>query len=436
VLASLLSGVLPAVRASGADVNAVLKDDSRGSSSLRIGRLSRSLVVVEVAFSCALLVAAGLMIKSVTNLANIDYEFATENVFTAGVALPDADYLDDPSRLRFFRDLVERLEAEPGVLAASVTTDLPIIGFGNGRIAIDGETYLGDRDYPSTRIGAVSPEHFASIETGVVQGRDFTDADNATALRVAMVNESFQERHFGTESALGRRIQFQGTIQQGVTRGRGEDWFTIVGVMPDLYLDQESFGLTQNAIYVPLAQRATSAVNIVVRTQGDPLEFTASAQRVVASLDANLPLSFPTSLAEGIRLGQSFFTIFGVMFMIFGGVALFLATVGLYGVLSFQVNQRTHEVGLRVALGATPSRVMRLVMGQGMKQLAVGMAIGVVLAFGLARMLSLLLFEVGAADPAVFVTIVVVLTVTGMVASFLPARRATQVDPTVAMRAE
>jgi ABC-type antimicrobial peptide transport system permease subunit len=328
------------------------------------------------------------------------------------------------------------LEAEPGVLAASVTTDLPILGFGNGRIALEGKTYEGDRDYPSSRIGSISSQHFASIETGVVSGRDFTDADDANALPVALVNESFQARHYGTESALGKRIQFQGTIQQGVTRDRDEQWFTIVGVVPDLYLDNQSFVLTPNAIYIPLAQRPTSAVNIVVRTQGDPLEFTASAQRVVASLDANLPLSFPGSLAAGIGLAQSMFTIFGAMFTIFGGVALFLATIGLYGVLSFQVNQRTHEVGLRVALGATPAQVMRLVMRQGMKQLAMGMAIGVVLAFGLARMLSLLLFEVGAADPAVFVTIVGVLTVTGMVASFLPARRATQVDPTVAMRAE
>ncbi len=160
---------------------------------------------------------------------------------------------------------MERLEAEPGVLAASVTTDLPIIGSGNGRFALEGETYLGDRDYPSVRIGSISSEHFASIETNVISGRDFTYADDATALPVAIVNESFQARHYGTESALGKRIQFQGTIQQGVTRERDEQWFTVVGVVPDLYRDNQGFSLTQNAIYIPLAQRPTSSVNIVVR---------------------------------------------------------------------------------------------------------------------------------------------------------------------------
>jgi predicted permease len=436
VAASLLSGMLPALRASGTDVNAVLKDDSRGSSSLRIGRLSRSLVVMEVAFSCALLVAAGLMVKSVTNLSNIDYAFATEGILTANISLPEVDYPNDQSRLQFFRDLIERLEAEPGVLAASVTTDLPVVGFGNGRFALEGETYLGDRDYPSARLGSISPEHFTSIEAGVVEGRDFTEADNAEGLPVAIVNRSFVERYFPEESPIGKRLQLRGTLQQGAVRTRDQRWFTIVGVAQNLYLESDAFILSEAAIYLPLAQRPSFAVNIIVHTRGDPLDFTAAARRVVTSLDANLPLAQVNTLGETIRQAQTFFTIFGVMFTIFGGVALFLATVGLYGVLSFSVNQRTHEMGLRAALGATPKDVIRLVMRQGLKQLTVGMALGVALALGLARMISLLLYDVGSADPVVFAGIVVVLLAAGMFASFLPARRATRVSPTVAMRAE
>jgi predicted permease len=436
VAASLLSGLLPAVRASGTDVNAVLKDDSRGTSSLRIGRLSRSLVVMEVAFSCALLVAAGLMVKSVTNLSNIDYAFATENVLTANISLPEADYPDDGSRLRFFRDLIERLEAEPGGLAASVATDLPVIGFGNARFSLEGETYLGDRDYPNARLASISPQHFASIESGVVEGRDFTAADDAEGLPVAIVNRSFAERHFPEESAIGKRLQIHGTLQPGAARTRDPRWFTIIGVAPDLYLELNAFILPETAIYLPIAQRPSFAVSVLVRTQGEPLDFTGSARRVLASLDPNLPMSQVDTLAETIRQAQAFFTIFGIMFTIFGGVALFLATVGLYGVLSFNVNQRTHEVGLRVALGATPARVIRLVMRQGLKHLAVGIVIGVPMAFGLARMISLLLYDVGAADPTVFAGIVGVLMAIGLLASFLPARRATRVSPTVAMRAE
>jgi ABC-type antimicrobial peptide transport system permease subunit len=173
-----------------------------------------------------------------------------------------------------------------------------------------------------------------------------------------------------------------------------------------------------------------------VRTQGDPLDFTAAARRTVRSLDSEIPLSPVASLGGAIAQTRFFFGIFGVMFTIFGVVALFLATVGLYGVLSFSVNQRKREVGLRVALGATPANVVGLVMRQGFRQLALGLGLGVVMAFGLARMISLLLYDVGAADPTVFVVIVLVLAVTGLLASFVPACRATRVDPTVAMRAE
>ena len=175
---------------------------------------------------------------------------------------------------------------------------------------------------------------------------------------------------------------------------------------------------------------------MIVRTQGPALEFTDDARRIVASLDPHLPISQTFSLGQVIDQTQTFFGVFGIIFTVFGGVALFLATLGLYGVLSFSVNQRTHEVGLRVALGATPANVVRLVMRQGFTQLGLGLTIGVGLAFALARMLSLVLYDVGAADPTVFGGIIVVLTVTGLIAAYIPARRATRVDPTVAMRAE
>ena len=436
VAASLLSGLIPALRASGADTNNVLKDEARGSSSLRIGKVSRSLVVLEVALSCALLVGAGLLIKSVTKLSNIDYEFATESMFTGLVTLPDTDYPDGESQRRFFRELVTRLQGEPGVLAAAVGTDLPIVGFGNGRFAIDGETYTGDRDYPSTRLGSISPEYLTTLETGVIEGRDFTPLDNAGALPVALVNEAFAEKYFPGESVLGKRVTVRAAVQQGVRARDDETWYTIVGVIPDMYLDAEASPLEPDAMYFPVAQRPAAAANIVARTQGNPLDLTETIRRVVASIDGDIPVSQVTTLQQAIDDAQWFFTIFGVMFTIFGAVALFLATVGLYGVLSFSVNQRTREVGLRIALGASPGKVMALVMRQGLTQLGVGMAIGVVMAMGLARLLSVLLYDVASSDMSVLLGVGGVLTVTGILACLVPARRATRVVPMVAMRVE
>ncbi len=434
--AALLSGMIPAIRASGAGVGAVLKDESRSSSGLRIGRITRVLVVAEVALSCALLVGAGLLIKSVTNLTGVDYQFATEQMFTASISLPEADYPDGASQTQFFIDVVAALEAQPGVEAAAIGTDLPVIGFGNGRIALEGETYLGDRDYPSVRLASVGPKYFRALETPVLEGRDFSSLDNAEGLPVAIVNQQFVERYYPDESPIGRRVQIRGALQAGRDNVLDDTWFTIVGIAPDLYLDADAFVLSPAAMYVPFSQRTTSTSAILVRTRGDALELTSAVRETVANIDGNLPISSISTLGAAIRSGQSFFTIFGVMFTIFGGVALFLATVGLYGVLSFSVNQRTHEVGLRVALGATPGRVVRLILRQGFIQLGIGVGLGLVFAFGLGRMISLLLYDVTPTDPIVYAGIVTVLVGTGIVACLLPARRATRVDPMIAMRAE
>ena len=436
VASALLSGMIPAIRASGVGISGVLKDESRSSSGLRIGRITRVLVVAEVALSCALLVGAGLLIKSVTNLTGVDYQFATDQMFTAAISLPEADYPDGTSQTQFFLDLVASLQAQPGVEAAAIGTDLPVIGFGNGRIAIEGQTYLGDRDYPSVRLGSVSPEYFETLGASVIEGRDFSSLDHADGLPVAIVNQQFVQRYYPDESPLGHRVQIRGALQQGRDNVIDETWFTIVGTAPDLYLDADAFVLSPAAMYVPFAQRTTSTAAVMVRTRGDALELTGAVRETVAGIDGNLPISAISTLGEAIRNGQSFFTIFGVMFTIFGGVALFLATVGLYGVLSFSVNQRTHEVGLRVALGATPVKVLRLVMRQGFIQLGIGVGLGLLFAFGLGRMISLLLYDVTSTDPVVYAGIVGVLVTTGVVACFIPARRATQVDPMVAMRGE
>jgi len=434
--ASLLSGMIPAIRASRTDVNEILKDDSRGTSSLTIGRLSRGLVIVEVALSFALLVSAGLMVKSVTNLASVDFPFEGDNVFVAALSLPPADYPGQEERLQLFDQLRERLNAEPGVISTSLTTELPAAGFGNGRFEVEGETYLGDRDYPSARIGSIDSGYFETVSAQVLEGRAFRPSDDGTSQPVAIVNKRFAEGYFPGTSALGRRVRLQRVSQAGAAIQERSDWYTIVGVAPDFYLEGDVFVLAPEAIYVPLAQRAASVVNLMIHTQGDPLQITSRVREIVAQLDQDLPISQVNTLTETIASGTVFFNLFGVMFSIFGAAALFLASIGLYGVLSFGVNQRRHELGLRVALGASPVRVVRLVLGQTGFQLAIGVAVGFGLSVLLGQGLSLVLFGVNATDVGVLAGVTALLAVTAVVACLVPARRATRIDPMAAMHSE
>lgn len=433
--ASVLSGLVPAIRGSRADLNAVLKDSSRGSSSLRIGRLSRGLVVAEVAFSFALLVSAGLLVKSVTNLTNVDYPFEGENVFISALSLPVADYPTGEEQLQFFDQLTARLDGEPSVISSSITTELPAIGFGNGRFELEGETYLGDSDYPSARIGSIDPNYFRVVSTTMVEGRAFEPSDDDRSTPVTIVNQKFVDTYYPGESVIGRRLRLRRTAQAGDIQEEIA-WATIVGVAPDFYLEGDVFVLAPEAIYMPLAQRPEPVANLMIHTRGDALDVTARAREIVAELDPDLPISQVNTLAEAVKSGTFFFSIFGVMFSIFGGAALFLASVGLYGVLSFSVNQRKHELGLRVALGSSSPRVARLILGQTGLQLILGMIVGLGLALLLGQGLSFVLFDVAATDGVVLAGVAALLTVTAMVACLVPVRRATKVDPLVAMQAE
>jgi predicted permease len=429
LVAAVVAGIMPALKASGANVNDVLKDENRGSSSLRIGKLSKGLVVAELALSFGLLVSAGLMIKSVMNAANIDFRFATENIFTARLGLPVADYPDSTAQTRFYDELQPRLEARFGAGKVTLARTFPGLGSIGQRFAPEGETYDRDQDYPTTRWVPITPGYFETFGLTLREGRNFNRLDNADALPVAIVNESFANTYFAGETPLGRRIRIGDSDTE-------EPWLTIVGVAPDMHLDgpenEEPAGM-----YVPFHQNADEWVGIGIATAGgDPLAITTEVRDIVASVDPNMPVYFIDTLQGQIDQGTWFVRVFGTIFMIFGGVALFLASVGLYGVMAFSVRQRTKEMGVRMALGASGRDVLRLVVRQGVFQLALGLVLGLGLAVLLSRGMDVVLFGVEPLDPTTFVAIIVVLSVTGLVASLIPARRATRVDPVIALRYE
>jgi predicted permease len=431
VLAGVLSGILPAIQASGSAVNEVLKDESWGSSGFRVGKLSKGLVVGEIALSLGVLVAAGLMIKSVMNLNTIDYGFDTETTFTARMGLFEADYPDTTSRREFYREVLRRVEQRPGVEAAAIVTALPGAWSYDGRFGIEGEAYERDQDYPQAQWAVASPGFLDVYGVMVLEGRTFGPEDTYDGMPVAIVNQSFAEQFYPDGSAIGKRLR------QGASDSE-QPWRTIVGVVPDMYMqglsnmEEDPWG-----VYFPLDQYDTRFAYVALRSAGeDPMTLAAGARDDVMAVDQDIPLYWVQTHQAAIDEQTWFFRIFGNLFMVFGFVALFLAAVGLYGVMSASVSNRTAEMGIRMALGAQGRDVLRLVLKQGAMQVGIGMALGLALAALLSRGLELILFQVEPWDPFVFALIAVVLAAVGMLASYIPALRATRVDPAVALRYE
>ncbi|HKG92900.1 MAG TPA: ABC transporter permease [Gemmatimonadaceae bacterium] len=427
--ATLVAGLLPALQASRADVGDVLKDETRGSSSFRIGRISKAIVVLEIALSCGLLVGAGLTIKSVTKLRHVDFGFETRSVLTARVGLPEGKYPGGASQLRFYEELQARLAALPGVDAVSLGSALPAAAtLRRDRLALDGRAYAAERDYPLTGVGVAAPGYFAAFGVEPRRGRDFSTGDRAGALPVAIVNESFARRFFQDRDPVGRRIRTGGPETK-------EPWRTIVGVAPDLYASGPN-NREPDGIYVPMAQAPQRFLSIALRTRGDPLALSATVRQVVTDIDSDLPIYNVKSLAGAIDGETWFYDVFGAVFMVFGFVALFLAAVGLYGVMAFSVGRRTREIGIRSALGAQGRDVLGLILRQGLAQIGLGLLLGVSLAAALSHFMAMLLFQVEPRDPAVFAAVIVTLFLTGVAACLIPARRAARVDPMVALRIE
>jgi predicted permease len=425
-VASLVSGAIPAYQSSRADINEILKDESRGASSFRIGRLSRGLVMFEIALSCGLLVASGLMVRSVMKLRDLDPGVATQNVFTARVGFP-ATSTDTAAQTRFFDDLAQQVAAIPGVEGVSLSSELPAVGSGGAPVELEGKSYATERDYPFTESLVVNPGFFTTFKVKPVQGRPFTPDDRAGGIPVAIVNQSFVRKFLDSGNPIGRRFRLGGA-------GSREPWRTVVGVIPDIFTGNT--GNPRDAgVLLPLAQNPVPDLSVAVRAP-NAMSLTPQVRAVAASVNRDIPIYGVDSMDAAVARNVWQVRVFGGLFMAFGGAALLLAAIGLYAVMAFSVSRRSREVGIRIALGARTAHVLGLVFRQGIMQLGVGLTLGMGLAVLLSQLVAGVLFDVQPRDPATFGAVVAVLVGAGLLACYIPARRAAKVDPLTAMRAE
>jgi putative ABC transport system permease protein len=416
VAAGLLAGLLPAWKAMGANVNDIIKDQSRGASGFRIGRVMQALIVVEIAISLGLLVNTGLMLRSVRNVQNVSLGFPVDRLITAHVTLP-AEW-DDAAVTRFSDRLQSGVATDPAALRTALTTSIPTSRAAATRLALDGSSYPTDRDLPIARRVSVSTGFFATFGAEPVSGRAFGPLDTGTNERVAIVNQRFVTRIFGGRDPLGARIRL-GNLDSAA------EWMTIVGVIPDIWAAGLDASGDRNppAVYTPLAQTPYRDLSIAVETRDAPT-IASSIRDAVAAIDPDIPVYDVKSMNEVIRDNSC------------GLSALLLAAVGLYGVIAFSVGRRTREFGIRMALGAAPASIRSLVVRRGSLQLVIGATIGFGLAWVLAMGIASLLFQVSPTDPITFVIAGLLLIGIAQLATLVPAIRASRVDPLSALRSE
>ncbi len=428
LLAGFLFGLMPALHSSKPNLSDSLKEGSRGSSLGSGHRSTRSLLMVnEVAMALVLLVCAGLMIRSFQRLMRVQPGFEPENVLTLRVNLPVSKYTDDQKQSSFYRQVLERIEILPGVVSAGLINNLPLGGGDtNGDFQIEGAPPWPTNDGPMTEDYVTSPNYFQAMRIPLLKGRLFTDRDNFGAPNVSVINEAFARRVWPNQDPLGKRIQIGWPTS---------NWLTIVGVVGDVKHE----GLDQAPMlqaYVPYLQGLEPAMTLVVRTQTNPLNLVNDVRNQILAVDKDQPVFNVKPLAEvrSESVLQKRLTM--IMLALFAAVALILACVGIYGVVSYSAGQRTHEIGIRMALGAGQGDVLGLIIRQGMLLVTIGILIGAAASLLLTRFIRSLLFGVSATDPLIFSAISLLLAIVAFFACYIPARRATRVDPVVALRCE
>ncbi|MBA4137135.1 MAG: permease [Opitutus sp.] len=425
-----LFGFVPALSASKLNLQEALSQSARSGGSVAVGRWRGALIAGEFALTLALLVCAGLMFRTLQNLYSADPGFRTEQRLVFGWAMSGPSFADPKARVQILDRVAERLAAVPGAQSVALTNPLPMSGGGNQTSFLpEGAEDPGPGRYPSTEMNAVSPSYFSTMGITLVRGRAFTAQDTADGKPVCIIDTTMAEKYFSGVDPVGKHIM------PGFGHGPNPMEVEIVGVVA--HVQNYAFGQqTRFQTYRPYAQLPPFTVSWILRTSGDPAGLTSEARRALREIDPKLPIfqvrTMDQVFANTVTTQRLALTLLGV----FAGLALLLASIGLYGVLSYAVSQRTREIGVRMAIGADRGAVLRLIVGQGFKLALIGLGVGVMLALALSRLLKGQLYEVSAFDPASFITVCVVLLAVGFVACLLPAWRATRINAVEALRAD
>ena len=448
MLSAIISGLVPAWLSSRANAIDALKEGGRGNTGRAIGVITKGLVVFQILITCVLLIGALLQLQSIVKQQTINYGYDTGSILGARMGLMEGDYPTSEKRQLAYQRILRELQAAPQFEAVALTNRFRMVFSGNGPIEIEGKEYKLDSDRTTSEFENITPGYHDVLGQKLLAGRALTEEDSEQKMPVAVINATFARKHFGNETALGRRFR---TIQQNGTNPG--PWRTVVGVVSDVRMAGPFNNKTDGTgFYVPFFDSAFGPAapvpqaqqfgTAIVRPRGGqrPEALAQAVQQVVNKVDPNLPLYFvstPKDAQDGF-LAQN--RIVAVMFAIFGGIGVLLASVGLYGVMSFSVNQRRQEFGVRMALGADAVRILKMVLGQGAWQIGVGLALGLgltlLIAFVFSTGITNTLFQTNPRDPATYASVAALIAIVSLVATLVPAKRATRVDPMIALRAE
>jgi putative ABC transport system permease protein len=428
---AILFGLFPAWQSSRLQLVEAIKEGARGSAGGKSRRMRNALVVSEVAIALVLLVGAGLMLRSFIKLQTANIGIDPSNTLTFRTGLPSAQFKEEDAQ-RFFQQLIPKLSTIAGVESAGATTSLPAAGnVGNSAVRLEGEAVPEQmQSSRQAHIISITPGLLQTARIRLLRGRDFTDADTKDSQRVVLIDDRAAEKWFPSIDPIGHQLEV-------ITKlGQEPRWATIVGIVRFVEYERLAQGRGRSSVYTVHSQAPSSFMSLMLRTQGDPHTSVNAAREAVLSINKQMPIYRVQTMDE--VLADSFWErrFFGSLFTVFASVALLLAAIGLYGVMAYSVRQRTQEIGVRMALGAQTPDVLRLVTGQGLRLIVIGLAIGVVAAFFLTTLLEGNLFGVSVHDPLSFIVVAFLLLIVGCVACYFPARSATQLNPVEALRYE